>query len=313
MKIEQIRQIVEVAQVGSINKASQNLYIAQSTLSSSIRAVEEELHQEIFTRTKKGIEITEFGELFVKYGMEILESYRHIQAASNLQYRNGPNTSFKVSIYYLLFANRLLYQMFNKYSGQNIDFHYKNTPRDRIISDVAHNISEIGILAMPSIMKSQWLDLIYSYGLEYYTLSIEPIHILFGPSCPLYQTEKTSVTIDELHNFSQITIIEQNDLIKTIEAEISKTFCPSTTIQLSDRDLLIGMLRETNGYYIATMNKYAYLKEPYDPVIKSLPVTACPFHYEFGMVKKQKAELSALAKEFIAMIRSSITGNIEKE
>lgn len=313
MKIEQIRQIVEVAQIGSINKASQDLYIAQSTLSSSIRAVEEELHQTIFTRSKKGIEITEFGKLFIKYGMEILESYQHIQAASNLQYRNGPNISFRVSIYYLLFANRLLYQMFNKYSGQNIDFHYKNTPRDRIISDVAHNISEIGIIAMPSIMKSQWLDLIYSHGLEYYTLSIEPTHILFGPSCPLYQSNQTSVTIDELRNFSQITIKEQNELIKTIEAEISKTFSPSTTIQISDRDLLIGMLRETNGYYIATMNQHAYQKEPYDPIIKSLPVTACPFHYEFGMVKKQKTELSALANEFIAMIRSSITGTIEKE
>ena len=313
MKIEQIRQIVEVAQVGSINKASQNLYIAQSTLSSSIRAVEEELHQAIFTRSKKGIETTEFGKLFVKYGLEILESYQHIQAASNLQYRNGPNASFKVSIYYLLFANRLLYQMFNKYSGQNIDFHYKNTPRDRIISDVAHNISEIGIIAMPSIMKSQWLDLIYSHGLEYYTLSIEPIHILFGPSCPLYHSNQTSVTIDELRNFNQITIKEQNELIKTIEAEISKIFSPSTTIQLTDRDLLIGMLRETNGYYIATMNQFAYQTEPYDPIIKSLPVTACPFHYEFGMVKKQKIELSALANEFIAMIRNSITGNIEKE
>lgn len=33
MKIEQIQQIIEVAQVGSINRASQNLYIAQSTLS----------------------------------------------------------------------------------------------------------------------------------------------------------------------------------------------------------------------------------------------------------------------------------------
>ena len=86
----------------------------------------------------------------------------------------------------------------------------------------------------------------------------------------------------------------------------------STTIQLSDRDLLIGMLHETNGYYIATMNQYAYVKEPYDPIIKSLPVVACPFHYEFGLVKKQRTELSALADEFVAMIRSAITGNNSK-
>lgn len=166
MKIEQIQQIIEVAQVGSINRASQNLYIAQSTLSSSIKCVETELRQKLFIRTQKGIEQTEFGKIFVKYGKTILEAYQHIQSASNLQYRNGSNSAFKISIYYLLFANRLLYQMFNKYSDQNINFHYINTPRDRILFDVAHNISEIGIIAMPSLMKSQWLDLIYSYLYE---------------------------------------------------------------------------------------------------------------------------------------------------
>lgn len=63
---------------------------------------------------------------------------------------------------------------------------------------------------------------IYSYGLEYHTLSIEPTHILFGPACPLYQSNKTSVTINELHNFSQITIKENNELIKAIEAKYLK-------------------------------------------------------------------------------------------
>lgn len=53
MKIEQIQQIIEVAQVGSINRASQNLYIAQSTLSSSIKCVETELRQKLFIRTQK--------------------------------------------------------------------------------------------------------------------------------------------------------------------------------------------------------------------------------------------------------------------
>ena len=66
MKIEQIQQIIEVAQVGSINRASQNLYIAQSTLSSSIKCVETELRQKLFIRTQKGIEQTEFGKIFVK-------------------------------------------------------------------------------------------------------------------------------------------------------------------------------------------------------------------------------------------------------
>ena len=84
MKIEQIQQIIEVAQVGSINRASQNLYIAQSTLSSSIKCVETELRQKLFIRTQKGIEQTEFGKIFVKYGETILEAYQHIRACEKI-------------------------------------------------------------------------------------------------------------------------------------------------------------------------------------------------------------------------------------
>ena len=39
MKLEQIRQAIEVYNTGSINRAAQSLYLAQSSLSSSIKSL----------------------------------------------------------------------------------------------------------------------------------------------------------------------------------------------------------------------------------------------------------------------------------
>ena len=152
MKIEQIQQVVEVYRVGSINKAAQTLYMAQSTLSSSIQSVEKELRHKIFIRGQKGTELTEFGHAFIKYGQEILESYQNILAAAQCTEQTMQNAKFGISVYYLLFANRIFYQLYKKYRSHNIDFSYKNDSRDRIIADVAKGVSELGILDRKSVV-----------------------------------------------------------------------------------------------------------------------------------------------------------------
>ncbi len=310
MKIEQIQQVVEVYRVGSINKAAQTLYMAQSTLSSSIQSVEKELRHKIFIRGQKGTELTEFGHAFIKYGQEILESYQNILAAAQCTEQTMQNAKFGISVYYLLFANRIFYQLYKKYRSHNIDFSYKNDSRDRIIADVAKGVSELGILVMPSLFKVQWLDLIHSHQLEYFILSIEQPQVLFGSQCQLSCSPQHSVSVKELSaaNIDIITIKEHSALFKAMEAEVVKIFRPKKQIQISDRDLLTGMLLQSNGYYVATMNKNAYKEEAYHPNIHSLPVENAPFQFEIGFVKKQNTILSDIALEFLNMIRSAVVG-----
>ena len=46
MKKQQLRYFVEVVDSGSINKASEKLYVSQPSLSRSIQALEEEMGKE---------------------------------------------------------------------------------------------------------------------------------------------------------------------------------------------------------------------------------------------------------------------------
>ena len=80
ISLQQLRFIIEVVECGSINAASQNLYISQPTLSSSIKDVEKELGFEIFNRTNRGITLTSSGTEFVGYARQILEQVKLLEA-----------------------------------------------------------------------------------------------------------------------------------------------------------------------------------------------------------------------------------------
>ena len=43
MRIEQLQQLIKVTELGSLNEAAKELYISRSSLSSSIKQLEEEL------------------------------------------------------------------------------------------------------------------------------------------------------------------------------------------------------------------------------------------------------------------------------
>jgi len=50
MNLQQLRCVLEIARVGSVTKAAQNLYISQPNLSRTIKELEKELGVSLFRR-----------------------------------------------------------------------------------------------------------------------------------------------------------------------------------------------------------------------------------------------------------------------
>ena len=61
MTLQQLRFLIAVAESGSINAAAQRLYTAQSNISNAVKSLEQELHLEIFTRSSRGVTLTNDG------------------------------------------------------------------------------------------------------------------------------------------------------------------------------------------------------------------------------------------------------------
>ena len=67
MTIQQCKYVLKIAKTGSFSEAAKQLFIAQSSLSISIKFLEQELNIKIFERAGNGVYLTEEGAEFVKY------------------------------------------------------------------------------------------------------------------------------------------------------------------------------------------------------------------------------------------------------
>lgn len=88
MTLVQLRHLIALAESGSFSKSAQALYLTQSALSRSIRALEDELAMPLFDRVGRRNELTPFGR-------EVLSRARHLVfeadelRASGRQMREG--------------------------------------------------------------------------------------------------------------------------------------------------------------------------------------------------------------------------------
>ena len=58
MTIQQLKYAITISEVGSLNRASEVLYVSQPSLSSAVRSLEEDLGITIFSRGGKGVALT---------------------------------------------------------------------------------------------------------------------------------------------------------------------------------------------------------------------------------------------------------------
>jgi DNA-binding transcriptional LysR family regulator len=82
MELRQVRYFVGVAETLSFRQASKYLYVSQPSLSVQIKQLEDELGVSLLRRSKRGVEITRAGEVFLHGAREILLKLKQASAAA---------------------------------------------------------------------------------------------------------------------------------------------------------------------------------------------------------------------------------------
>jgi len=89
MTLNQLEYFIQVAEHGSFSKAALVLGVAQPALSRQVRALETELHETLFLRNGRGVELTDAGRRLLEHGQGILHLVA--QARDDLSaHRNEP-------------------------------------------------------------------------------------------------------------------------------------------------------------------------------------------------------------------------------
>ena len=79
MELKELEYIVAVAEEGSISRAAEKLYLAQSSLSQYLSRYESELGVKLFRRTAGGVRTTAAGDLFLRSARQMLLQYHQMR------------------------------------------------------------------------------------------------------------------------------------------------------------------------------------------------------------------------------------------
>ncbi len=145
MKILYLKYAVEIAKIGSLNKAAEELCIAQPNLSRAIKELEKELNIVIFERNAKGMTLTPDGEKLIQYGRKILKEIDDVErlfSDSSLGKKrfsvSVPRASYIGDAFasFSLEANAL----------NNVEMFYKETNALRAIKNILEEDYNLGII-----------------------------------------------------------------------------------------------------------------------------------------------------------------------
>ncbi|WP_407279372.1 LysR substrate-binding domain-containing protein [Aromatoleum evansii] len=81
MELRQLRYVLAIARCGSLSKAAEQVFVAQSALSHQLAQLEEELGTPLFHRSRRGVEPTEAGRIFLAHATAILRQVEDARVA----------------------------------------------------------------------------------------------------------------------------------------------------------------------------------------------------------------------------------------
>lgn len=74
MLLKQIECFLVVAKLGNLSRAAEEMFLTQPTLTARLKALEEDVGDQLFTRAREGMKLTEAGSEFLPYAERCVES-----------------------------------------------------------------------------------------------------------------------------------------------------------------------------------------------------------------------------------------------
>ena len=248
MTLQQLRYLIAVAECGSINAAAHSLYASQSNLSTAIKDLESELGIDIFTRTNRGVALTNEGTELLAYARQVVEQ------ADMLENRYSKNdrshTRLAVSTQHYAFSLQAFIQTTEQVERDSYEFILRETATGEIIEDVKTFRSDIGILFTDSFNHRALTRAFDEANLVFSPLFDAHVHVFVSEHHPLAKRE--TVKLEDLEEWPRYSF-EQGTSDSFYFAEEPFSYLPhKRNIRISDRGTLTNLLTEYNGFTFST-------------------------------------------------------------
>jgi LysR family nitrogen assimilation transcriptional regulator len=285
MELRQLRYFVAIAEHGSFSKAASKVHIAQSALSHQLALLEEELGAVLFLRSRRGVTLTEAGELFRTHALSILRQVADAQTSvSSLLKAPSGRVIFGLphSISHAL-ALPLIAAVRQELPLVNLEL------TEELTGNLAQQL-QAGSLHLSILFDDGQLgDFLYE------TLVSERMSLIFQPVSPKVH-DKTSVTFREALSRPLILPAQPHGVRPIIEAAALKAGLPPPNVaaDISSISILRNSLLAGMGQTILPVMPLK--SELESGLLKSLPIRAPTITRTVALCRAQHIPLSTAAQ-----------------
>lgn len=295
MTIQQCKYVLKIAECGSLNEAAKQLFVAQSSLSVSVKVLEQELNIKIFERLGNGVYLTEAGTEFIQYARQLVEQndfimdrYAGEKVCKHL-YVSTQHYDFVADI-------------FSKLLNETTEVFYRFSLREMKTYDVIHETEtaycDIGIIAIKDKDRSIMERYISKRGLLFTPLFHAAPHVFLRKEHPLAKV--AAITKENLRPYPYVAYEQGEHNSSFFTEEITEMHCDKQ-VQISDRASLMNVLLATDCYTVGTGIMPSLLNQER---IVSIPFESEDF-YTIGYLLRADRNPSDLTRIFIEMLNTT--------
>ena len=233
MTLQQLRQVLTIAESNSMNEAAKKLFVSQPNLSATVREVEEELGITVFMRNNRGITVTAEGEEFLGYAKQVVEQYHLLE---NRYLNVESKKKFSVSMQHYSFAVKAFVQLAKEVGMDEYEFAVHETKTKEVIDNVKNLKSEIGVL--------------YLSDNEFTELFTCNTYVYLWKKHPL--AGQKEITLDDLQEYPCLTFEQGVNNSFYYAEEMMSTYEYKRVIKADDRATMLNLMVGLNGFTLCS-------------------------------------------------------------
>lgn len=201
MNINQLKYVVEIAKIGSITQAAENLYMNQPNLSKAVKELEDDIGIVIFKRTSKGVALTKDGKEFLRHAKDVLLHFERIEALYKTN--NCTQQHFDISVPRASYITHALTNFVNTLCDYpNFEINFQETNSIQTINNVLERKNNLGIIRFQTIYEKYFYKMLTEIDISSKLVLDFKYMVVMSRSNPL--ATKESLSLQDLSGMIEI-------------------------------------------------------------------------------------------------------------
>ncbi len=303
MNIQQLKYLDYIERTGSINQAADLLFVSPSTISVSLKELEQEVGRQLFTRSSIGMTATAEGSEFIKQARQVLTQL-NVMRETFIE-NDSERQWFSVSSQHYDFASEAFSKLIQGESYQRFVYRFYEVDTYTVVKNVSQNISELGFVYLSEFNRRLLTRFFDQEKLQHHTMWEFQPKVFVRKNHPL--ATRKSVKYKDLLAYPAITFEQtdhQNEFLSEHPLEVQAN---QRKVIVSDRMSAINIILGSDAYLTGSA---IMVNRMTDPHLVSIPLETSESHYICWIAPKNQ-KLSDNAKAYLRLAEESLGERVE--